>query len=86
MSYTYDEPSNTEPQKNKMHYMLIWAYGPDHANATVGRFAETGAPSPKDVAMQARWHDVAAKCGFAIAECDDVSNIAQWVRQWHDFL
>jgi hypothetical protein len=69
-----------------MHYMVIWEFGPDHSLDATARFMETGAQPPEGAIMHSRWHDVAANRGFAITETDDVTNIAKWVRQWHDLL
>ena len=69
-----------------MHFIVSWTFSPENANSTIERFKETGAPPPDGVPMVARWHDVAGRRGFALAETDDAAAISKWTRQWNDLL
>lgn len=50
------------------------------------RFKETGALPPEGVKMLGRWHSVAGRKGFMIAESSDAFAIGKWVQGWTDLL
>lgn len=69
-----------------MRFMVTWTFKPEHAQDTIKRFKETGAPSPDGVKLLSRWHDVAGRRGFALTETDDPIAAARMCRQWSDLL
>ena len=54
-----------------MKYLTIWTFRPEHRDAVVQRFGETGGQPPDGVTMLARLHDVSGGRGFAVSESDD---------------
>jgi len=69
-----------------MKFLTTWKFAPEHRDAVVQRFGETGGPPPDGVTMLARWHDVAGRRGFALCETDDAIAVAKWCREWNDLL
>lgn len=69
-----------------MRYVVIWTFSPQHREAAVARFIETGGNPPDGVAMLSRSHDLGGNRGFAIAETADPTLIARWCREWADLL
>ncbi len=58
----------------------------EHRNAAQNRFKETGAPPPDGVKMLGRWHGSSGRCGFVLAESDNLEAVASWLHQWTEML
>jgi len=69
-----------------MLFMTIYKFKPEHRNATVNRFLETGGPPPDGVKMLGRWHASTMNGGYTLADADSPEAIARWCHQWADLL
>lgn len=63
-----------------------YVYATDERDAVHQRFRETGGPPPPGVKMVGRWHSVAGKGGFFLAETDDAVALARWLQDWSDLI
>jgi hypothetical protein len=69
-----------------MHFMSIYTFLPEHRDAAIARFKETGGAPPPGVKMVARWHDVGGLRGYTIAEASDPVAISIWSQRWTDLM
>ncbi|MGA7105354.1 MAG: DUF3303 family protein [Candidatus Deferrimicrobiaceae bacterium] len=59
---------------------------PEHREATVSRFKETGGLPPEGVRMVGRWHAASLNRGFVLAEASDLEAVARWCHRWADLI
>ena len=69
-----------------MLFHVTWEISPDNRDHAQKRFKDTGAPPPDGVVMKGRWHSVAGRTGFLIAESSDPVAIGKWMQEWTDLL
>ena len=69
-----------------MLFMTTYSIRPEHRDAAIARFKETGGPPPDGVKMVGRWQDVSGNHGWALAETDDVESLHKWIYEWSDVL
>ena len=69
-----------------MLYLVRWTIDPEHSNATISRFKETGGPAPTGVEVLGRWHSITGGGGCAIAESDDLVQVGKWCHEWTDLI
>ena len=69
-----------------MLFMVHWTYRPEHRNAAIARFKETGGVPPAGVKLLGRWHAVTQGHGFNLMESNDAIAIAKGCLEWSDLL
>ena len=69
-----------------MLFHIEWELSPATRNHAQERFKDTGAIPPEGVIMKGRWHSVAGRRGFLIAESSDAVAIGKWMQGWTDLL
>ncbi len=69
-----------------MLFHIEWELSPTNRNHAQERFKDTGAIPPEGVIMKGRWHSVAGRRGFLIAESSDAVAIGKWMQSWTDLL
>ena len=70
-----------------MLFMAHWTYRPEHRNAMMTRFKETGgAPVPKGVKLLGRWTAASGGQGWNVVETDDASLIVKACMDWSDLM
>lgn len=69
-----------------MLYMISYSFKPEHREAAVARFKETGGLPPEGCKMVGRWHSATMGGGFTLAEADSVEAVAMWAHKWADLL
>ena len=63
-----------------MLFHITYEFSPQERDNAQKRFKETGAPPPKGVTMQGRWHSAAGHVGFLVAESSDAVAIGNGCR------
>ena len=58
----------------------------DHRDTAQDRFTSTGAPPPEGVTMLGRWHSVAGRNGYLLAESDSAEALMTWTQAWTDCI
>ncbi len=69
-----------------MVHVIAWHYDPEHRDAILARFKETGGLPPAGVKMIGRWHGVGTNKGFCVAEGNDPIALAKWAQGWSDLM
>ena len=69
-----------------MLFMITYAFGPGHREKAQERFKKTGGGPPAGAKMVGRWHNVAGRRGYVLAESDDAVAIGKWMQEWTDLL
>lgn len=69
-----------------MQFIVQWTNRPEHRNALIARYKETGGMPPDGVKMIDRWHVVTGGHGFNLVETNDATAIAKWAMEWSDLL
>lgn len=69
-----------------MLFMTTYSIRPEHRDAAIARFKETGGPPPDGVTQVGRWQDVGGNHGWTLAETDDLEALHRWTYQWSDVL
>lgn len=69
-----------------MLFIVTWTARPEHRNAALERFLNTGGTPPAGVKLVGRWHAVGPIVGFAVAEANDLALIQKWALDWSDLL
>lgn len=69
-----------------MIFMVAYTIRPEHRDAALARFKETGGLPPPGIKMLARWHSAAGGQGWTISETDDVGAAYAWTLRWSDLL
>jgi hypothetical protein len=69
-----------------MLFISHWTLRPEHRNATLARFKETGGKPPPGIKMLGRWHAAAGDRGLAVFETNDAAAIGKWSMEWNDLL
>ena len=67
-----------------MIHVMTWAFKPEHRNAVIARFKETGGLPPEGVKMLGRWHGIGNNKGVVVAESEDPLAFAKWLLEWSD--
>jgi len=69
-----------------MIHVITWTFKPEHRNAAIARFKETGGRPPAGVKMLGRWHGIGNNKGVFVAESGDPLAFAKWLLGWSDLL
>ena len=69
-----------------MLYVADWTFKPEHRNAVIARFKETGGLPPEGVKMLGRWHGIGNNKGVFVAESEDPLAFAKWLLEWSDLV
>ena len=69
-----------------MLFHIEWELAPSNRNHAQQRFQDTGAVPPEGVIMKGRWHSVAGRKGYLIAESTDAVALGKWMQGWTDLL
>jgi hypothetical protein len=67
-----------------MLYVVDWEFKPEHRNAVIARFKQTGGLPPKGVKLLGRWHGIGNNKGVFVAESDNPLAFAKWMLEWSD--
>ena len=69
-----------------MIHVMTFTFKPEHRNAVIARFKETGGLPPEGVKMLGRWHGIGTNKGVCVAESDDPLAVAKWGQEWSDLM
>jgi len=69
-----------------MLFMVLFSFRPEHREAVLARFRETGGVPPEGVRQVGRWHGAGLNRGFALAEADSPEAAAKWCHRWADLI
>ena len=69
-----------------MQFIISYEVDLDHRNQAQDRFTSTGAPPPEGVTMHGRWHSVAGRKGWLLAETDNAEALMTWTQVWSDTI
>ena len=69
-----------------MLFIAHWTNRPEHRNALIARFKETGGMPPEGVKILDRGHVATGGRGFNLVETNDTTAIAKWAIEWSDLL
>jgi len=67
-----------------MIHVMTFTFKPEHRNAVIARFKETGGLPPEGVKMLCRWHGIGNNKGVVVAESEDPLAFAKWLLEWSD--
>ena len=67
-----------------MVHVMTWTFKPEHRNAVIARFKETGGLPGEGVKMLGRWHGIGNNKGVVVAESEDPLAITKWLLEWSD--
>ena len=69
-----------------MLFKFSWQHSPSARDNTIKKFMTTGGMPPEGVKMHSRYHNVDGSGGFAVAETDDTSSLADWALDWNGMI
>jgi hypothetical protein len=69
-----------------MKFMISWKIPPGSHKPAAEGFIRSGAPPPPGLKMIGRWHAPGSGYGWALAEGDDATAVAQHVAEWANYL
>ena len=69
-----------------MIFLSIYTWDPEHRDAAIARFKETGARPPAGIKLLNRWFAASGGRGFALIETDDATHLNAFVLGWFDLM
>ena len=69
-----------------MLFHITYEVDINQRNTAQDRFTSTGALPPEGVTMLGRWHSVAGRKGWMIAESDNAEALMTWTQGWTDTI
>jgi hypothetical protein len=69
-----------------MLFMVLYSCRPEHRDAVLARFRDTGGVPPEGVRQVGRGHSASMNLGFTLAEADSLEAAAKWCHRWADII